>query len=142
MQRPLFQGEGGWAVRIITQEGRKGRGYYLERGRVIRLRQQAHLPLGVDLLRQQQLDGGRSNAAFIVDHNTKTIGLIRESHYATHHLPTGRHELVWADFTRPMPAGGVKPMPDEQAALTRGFYETARFLLRNNQKTEPMKGPR
>ena len=98
--------------------------------------------LGRDLLRQQQLDGGRSNAAFIVDHNTKTIGLIRESHYATHHLPTGRHELVWADFTRPMPAGGVESMPDEQAALTRGFYETARFLLRNNKKTEPMKGPR
>ena len=98
--------------------------------------------LGRDLLRQQQLDGGRSNAAFIVDHNTKTIGLIRESHYATHHLPTGRHELVWADFTRPMPMGGVKPMPDEHAALTRGFYETARFLLRNNKKTEPTKGPR
>jgi glucan phosphoethanolaminetransferase (alkaline phosphatase superfamily) len=98
--------------------------------------------LGRDLLRQQQLDGGRSNAAFIVDHNTKTIGLIRESHYATHHLPTGRHELVWADFTRPMPTGGVKPLPDEQAALTRGFYETARFLLRNNKKTEPTKGAR
>jgi hypothetical protein len=98
--------------------------------------------LGRDLLRQQQIDGGRSNAAFIVDHNTKTIGLIRESHYATLHLPTGRHERVWADFSRPMPAEAVKPMPDEHAALTRGFYETARFLLRNNKKTEPVKGAR
>jgi len=32
--------------------------------------------------------------------------------------------------------------PDEHAALTRGFYETARFLLRNNKKTEPVKGAR
>ncbi|MBL9187767.1 MAG: sulfatase-like hydrolase/transferase [Opitutaceae bacterium] len=88
--------------------------------------------LGRDLLRQQQIDGGRSNAAFIVDHNTKTIGLIQGSHYGTRHLPSGRVASVWADFTAP--AGGRAVAPEGHAQLATAFYETARFLLRHNRK--------
>jgi hypothetical protein len=98
--------------------------------------------LGRDLLRQQQIDGGASNAAFIVDHNTKTIGLIKGPHYGTHHLPTGRRELVWADFARPAPAGTLSDAGGELAPLTMAFYETARFLLRNNPKVHGTRGSR
>jgi phosphoglycerol transferase MdoB-like AlkP superfamily enzyme len=95
--------------------------------------------LGRDLLRQQRIDGGRSNAAFIVDHNTKTIGLVRGSHYGTLHLPTGRRELVWADFNRPAPpaAAGDALASADHAQLAVAFHETARFLLRNNRKPAP-----
>ncbi|MDP3070190.1 MAG: LTA synthase family protein [Opitutaceae bacterium] len=89
--------------------------------------------LGRDLLRQQQIDGGRSNAAFIVDHNTKTIGLIQGPHYGTRHLPSGRVATVWADFASP--TGGPEAAPDEHAQLATAFYETARFLLRHNRKS-------
>ena len=90
--------------------------------------------LGRDLLRQQQLDGGRSNAAFIVDHNTKTIGLIQGPHYGTLHLPSGRRDRVWADFAAPPPVNAVSTVPDEHAQLASAFHETARFLLRHNRK--------
>lgn len=94
--------------------------------------------LGRDLLRQQALDGGRSNAAFIVDHNTKTIGLLRGQHYATHHLPSGRREFVWADFAASPPAGtdagAHRSAADDHTHFATAFHETARFLLRHNRK--------
>lgn len=96
--------------------------------------------LGRDLLRQQAIDGGRSNAAFIVDHNSKSIGLIKGSYFANHQMQTGRQEIVWADFAAAPPPGGVKVSPEEHKTLTTAFYETARFLLRHNKKAEPPKG--
>jgi arylsulfatase A-like enzyme len=95
--------------------------------------------LGRDLLRQQAIDGGRSNAAFVVDHNTKTIGLIKGSHFGSHHLQTGRQEFVWADFAAPETGRG-DVSPAEHRMLTTAFYETARYLLLNNKKTETAKG--
>ena len=95
--------------------------------------------LGRDLIRQQTIDGGRSNAAFIVDHNTKTIGLIKGAHYGSHQLGTGRQEFVWADFTSPQPAGGLDADREEHKLLTTAFYETARYLLRHNKKSDPAK---
>ncbi len=96
--------------------------------------------LGRDLLRQQQLDGGRSNAAFIVDHNTKTIGLVRGSHYGSHRLSGGSPTFVWADFAAPAPSGGLVGAEDEHTLLTTAFYETARYLLMQNTKSSRRKG--
>ncbi len=96
--------------------------------------------LGRDLLRQQQIDGGRSNAAFIVDHNTRTIGLVKGSYYGSHRLPAGRPEVVWADFAAAPPADGTGGPRDEHALLATAFYETARYLLRKNKKAEMAKG--
>lgn len=89
--------------------------------------------LGRDLLRQQELDGGRSNAAFVIDHNTKSVGVVHGSYFLNHRREGGREEFVWADFTAPPPAG-APPLPDEHRALALGFYETARYLLRHNAK--------
>jgi hypothetical protein len=89
--------------------------------------------LGRDLLRQQEIDGGRSNAAFVIDHNTKAVGVVHGSHFLNHRREGGQEEFVWSDFTAPAPAA-APPAPDTHRALALGFYETARYLLRHNAK--------
>lgn len=94
--------------------------------------------LGRDLLAQLALDGGRSNAAFVIDHHSRSIGLIRGQYFSNHQVGGTRHEFVWADFAAAPP---VAPAPVaegvEQAALASAFYETARYLLLNNRKIPP-----
>jgi len=93
---------------------------------------------GRDLLRQQQLDGGASNVAFIIDHNDKTIGVVKQHYYGVHR-PDGRNEVLWADFaSSPLAAGPDEAVKTEYQALTNAFHETARYLLLNNQKTPPV----
>lgn len=87
--------------------------------------------LGRDLLAQQAIDGGRSNAAFVVDHNSKSIGLVRGSHFSNHQLGGTRQEFVWADFAAPAAPGGSG---EEHRVLAEAFYETARYLLLHNKK--------
>jgi len=89
--------------------------------------------LGRDLLRQQQIDGGASNAAFIIDRHENVIGLVKQRHFARHRLDESHPELVWADFTTQPPATPSAPAEDYQN-LANAFYETSRYLLLNNQK--------
>jgi phosphoglycerol transferase MdoB-like AlkP superfamily enzyme len=89
--------------------------------------------LGRDLLRQQEIDGGRSNAAFIIDQHSRSIGVIRGPYFGNHRRDGGRADMVWADFAAPAPAG-APPADTEHRALAEGFYETARYLLRHNRK--------
>ena len=89
--------------------------------------------LGRDLLRQQQLDGGRSNAAFIIDRHDKWIGLIARQHFGQHRLDGTRPELVWADFSAP-PPGATNAPRDDYHTQANAFYETARYMLLNNKK--------
>ncbi len=92
--------------------------------------------LGRDLIRQQAVDGGRSNAAFVVDHHSRTIGVVQGSYYAAFHRESGREDFVWADFAAPPP-----PAPAADAEVRAGYrrfaealHETARFLLLHNPK--------
>lgn len=88
--------------------------------------------LGRDLLAQQARDGGRSNTAFTVDHNSKTIGAVHGSYYGNHQVGGTRQEFVWADFAAPASAGASG---EEHRLLAEAFYETARYLLLHNKKT-------
>ncbi|WP_457795340.1 LTA synthase family protein [Horticoccus sp. 23ND18S-11] len=91
--------------------------------------------LGRDLLRQQAIDGGRSNAAFVIDHHSKTMGVVHQSHLGTQSIAGGREELAWADFALPPPtAGAAEPAAIPHHELARGLYETSRYLLRHNRK--------
>jgi len=90
--------------------------------------------LGRDLFRQQEIDGGRSNAAFIIDHPSRSVGVVRGSHFLNHRRDGGREEFVWADFTRPEPPG-VRLAPDEHREWAFALHETARYLLRHNPRT-------
>jgi phosphoglycerol transferase MdoB-like AlkP superfamily enzyme len=99
--------------------------------------------LGRDLLRQQTIDGGRSNAAFVIDHHSRTVGLVRGSHLSQHGLDGGRAETVWADFRTPEPGGALtEAQIAEKRRLAESFYETARYLLRHNRKPAPAAAPR
>jgi phosphoglycerol transferase MdoB-like AlkP superfamily enzyme len=90
---------------------------------------------GRDLRRQQELDGGASNVAFVIDHNDKTIGVVRQHYYGLQRFG-GRLETAWADFAGAPTAGGASEADRaELEALAHGFYETARYLLLNNPKS-------
>lgn len=89
--------------------------------------------LGRDLVRQQQLDGGASNAAFIIDRPANLIGLVKQSFFGRHRLDGSRPELVWADFNA-KPAANQSPPSEDYVTLAKAFYETSRYLLLNNSK--------
>jgi phosphoglycerol transferase MdoB-like AlkP superfamily enzyme len=98
--------------------------------------------LGRDLLRQQDVDGGRSNVAFVIDHNTRSVGVIRGSYFSNHQRGGTRQDFVWADFSA-SPAdevGAAGRLGDEYRALASAFFETSRYLLRNNKKADAVKG--
>jgi phosphoglycerol transferase MdoB-like AlkP superfamily enzyme len=93
--------------------------------------------LGRDLLQRQEVDEGRGNAAFIIDHNNKTIGVVQGQHYGYRQLAGDRTGLVWADFrSAPPPPEDEARAPEarEHVDLANAFYETARYLLLNNRK--------
>lgn len=92
--------------------------------------------LGRDLLESERRDGGRSNAAFILDQNNKTVGAIRGQHFSYLHWESKRSSLVWADFSpaplEPGPAVGA--IAADSIRFAQAFHETARYLLLNNRK--------
>jgi phosphoglycerol transferase MdoB-like AlkP superfamily enzyme len=91
--------------------------------------------LGRDLLHRQEIDAGRGNAAFILDHNNKTLGVVQGRHYGYRQLQGDRTGFVWADFNAPPPPAeeSTAGLP-EHLALADAFHETARYLLLNNRK--------
>ena len=91
--------------------------------------------LGRDLLHRQEIDAGRGNAAFILDHNNKTLGVVQGRHYGYRQLQGDRTGFVWADFnTSPPPADATAAGLPEHLALADAFHETARYLRLNNRK--------
>ena len=90
--------------------------------------------LGRDLLKQQAIDGGASNVAFVIDHHSKSIGVVHGAHHGNYRRDGGRADFVWADFPPAPPAAAAASLSGDYHALARGFYETARFLLRHNKK--------
>ncbi|MBP7142493.1 MAG: sulfatase-like hydrolase/transferase [Opitutaceae bacterium] len=90
--------------------------------------------LGRDLLEQEARDGGRSNVAFIIDHNNQSVGAISGGLYMYRRLGEKNVQHVWADFRKPESAGGVMLSESEQAAVIDAFYETSRYFLFNNRK--------
>ena len=91
--------------------------------------------LGRDLLHHQEIDAGRGNAAFILDHNNKTFGVVQGRHYGYRQLQGDRTGFVWADFNAPPPPAEESTAGlSEHLALADAFHETARYLLLNNRK--------
>lgn len=90
--------------------------------------------LGRDLLHQQQVDGGRSNVAFVVDHHSRSAGVIHGSYFGNHQRGGERNEVVWADFAQPAARPATPAQTAEYKPIAQAFYETARYLLLNNRK--------
>lgn len=91
--------------------------------------------LGRDLLRQQEVDGGASNAAFIIDRHENLIGVVRQPYFGRHRLDGTRPQVVWADFNTPAPAAMQAP-DGRYETVANAFYETSRYLLLRNQKPD------
>jgi hypothetical protein len=93
--------------------------------------------LGRDLLRQEAIDGGRSNVAFIIDHHNQTVGVRRGPWYATRRLSGGQARHDWADPQRPQAEAADPVAAGENAVWIEAMYETSRYLLFNNRKPAP-----
>jgi len=90
--------------------------------------------LGRDLLLQEQLDGGRSNVAFIIDHNNKSLGVVNDSRYTIRRLGESGYESAWADFAVSQGLDSGRITPAAHPGLIEGFFETSRYLLLTNKK--------
>jgi phosphoglycerol transferase MdoB-like AlkP superfamily enzyme len=90
--------------------------------------------LGRDLLRQEQVDGGRSNIAFIIDHNNKSIGVVRGSTYTHRRLDGTDFEVDWANPYQPADTTGIDAQRATDSAWAEAFFETSRYLLHHNKK--------
>lgn len=90
---------------------------------------------GRDLLEQQRCGGGADNVAFIIDHNDRTIGVVKQPYYGVQPPAGGRVDLVWSDFASAAPRmGATATSASEYQATANAFHETARYLLFNNKK--------
>ncbi|MFZ9838325.1 MAG: LTA synthase family protein [Opitutaceae bacterium] len=90
--------------------------------------------LGRDLLARERADGGADNVAFIMDHNDRTIGVVRGGWYGVQDFPGGRQQVVWARAGEPAPTVVPPALPAELRAWSEAFHETSRHLLLHNRK--------
>lgn len=93
--------------------------------------------LGRDLLHDKNIlaDSGRNNRAFILDYDSRRIGIIYRDLYYSYGLQKGGVEQISS-----MVSNDKVPLTDslriEYKAATDAFYETARYLLFNNKKNK------
>lgn len=90
--------------------------------------------LGRDLLVNHAIDSGKNNRAFILDYNNKRMGILHQEFYYTAPMQGGKAVLSWADPLYPE----SRPAPSEAdyAWWSQAYYETARYLLLHNKKTQ------
>ena len=92
--------------------------------------------LGKNLFDTVQKNNGRfNNSAFLFDPNIKQIGMVTDEYCYVHNLLSGTE-----DFRSSRTDSSILQIPgargDERAikALTRAYYETARYMMLNNLK--------
>ena len=89
---------------------------------------------GRDLVSQYKTDSGRTNMAFIFDPNIKDIGIIKEQWYFTRNQQGNQEKMLWTDFNHTENAAGKDSLINSYRNLTSAFFETGRYLLKNNKK--------
>jgi phosphoglycerol transferase MdoB-like AlkP superfamily enzyme len=92
--------------------------------------------MGRNLLAQPGQDSCLSDNAFIMDHNNRTIGMVNGNWYYSKSLEGNREKLVWANFKQPATLKASDSLLVKYREHTNAFYETARYLLLNNKKTQ------
>ncbi len=91
--------------------------------------------LGRDLLDPKRLaaDSGKSNCVFIVDPESKRIGIIKDDYYYSYGIKSSSPEQI-----RSMSSNKEVDINDHQKKelrdITDAFYETSRYMLLNNKK--------
>lgn len=73
--------------------------------------------------------------AFIIDHETKNIGLVDKQYFFTKNIKTGTVSLVSVtDNNFIVPSVKTDSIKDNLGKLTDAYYETSRYLLFNNKR--------
>ena len=73
--------------------------------------------------------------AFIIDHETKDIGLVNNQYYFLKNLKTNKKMMVSViDNTPVQPSSKTDSIKNAMTHLTDAYYETARYLLFNNKR--------
>lgn len=90
--------------------------------------------MGRDLMVAHHRDSGRGNMAFIMDYNNKNIGLLKNQFYYNRPMQGNATVMEWADFA--VPFNGNIPDTAPYEWWSEAFYETARYMLLNNKKSE------
>ena len=91
--------------------------------------------LGKDLYKNLDAD----NYAFIIDHDTKQIGVVHDDYYFAHHISTGVEDFVSIkNNDRVQKNRSTDSLRARMKLMTDAFYETSRYLLLNNKRKANM----
>jgi phosphoglycerol transferase MdoB-like AlkP superfamily enzyme len=73
--------------------------------------------------------------AFIIDHDTKNIGVVNDRYFYSKNLSTKKETVVSVTDNNPVPVtSATDSIKNNMARLTEAYYETARYLLFNNKR--------
>ncbi|MDB5277853.1 MAG: sulfatase [Ferruginibacter sp.] len=73
--------------------------------------------------------------AFIIDHDTKNIGVVNDRYFYSKNLSTKKETIVSVTDNNPVPVTATTDsIKNNMAKLTTAYYETARYLLFNNKR--------
>ena len=91
--------------------------------------------LGRDLLDAKRLatDSNRHNTVFIVDPDSKRIGVIKDNFYFSYGANNSSPEKIMSTVNNDKVVL-TDSLRTEYRSLTDAFYETARYMLLNNKK--------
>jgi hypothetical protein len=73
--------------------------------------------------------------AFTIDPNSRDIGVVKQNLYYTQPPKTNKEYFVWANFAQPETGTKSDSLKNSYRDYTHAFFETARYMLLNNKKT-------
>jgi len=96
--------------------------------------------LGKNLFDTLQTNVRFKNSAFLFDPNIKQIGIVTDEYCYVHNLLSGKEDFRSSKNNFPLPQS-ANIAADKKAlqTLSDAYYETAKYLLPNNKKTNVMK---
>ena len=73
--------------------------------------------------------------AFIIDHESKDIGMVNSRYFYVKNLATKKAKIVSVTDNKPVIANAqTDSVKNTMGRLTDAYYETARYLLFNNKR--------
>ncbi len=91
----------------------------------------------INPLFQYQSFWAAENHAFIIDHDTKTIGVVNNEFYFLRNTKSGEEEMVSILHDNPVEKNShTDSAKNILRNLTNAYYETAKYLLLNNKKKQ------
>jgi phosphoglycerol transferase MdoB-like AlkP superfamily enzyme len=74
--------------------------------------------------------------AFIIDHEASTIGTVSNDYYFIKNTKSGIEQVVSVKDNQPIPKAIKDSVTKQFSVFTEAYFETSKYLLFNNKKTE------